>query len=283
MSASVFPSTLIGKGPSWQGFGQLKFLVIFGASYCDVGYNYRFSPVPTDDQPLGVEFPGTTFAEPGEANWVGHLITNYASSIPLLVYDYAWGGSRVPDVKTQIEVIFRQHIGEKPARAPWTATDTLFITWVGINDSAWSSENSENLKNLFEAHETLYNTGARNFLFANIPPIDRSPGVLSSFPRGTAENYVNWNTELKKAAALFATAHHDATVMIYSSWDTFNTLLDDPKAHGFSAEDVYRAGASIWVDALHPTSKVHDFVARDLSTFLLAQGAWSEIEHNQQI
>lgn len=95
-----------------------------GASYADVGYEYATLSVPTYDNPLGVEFPGATYAEPGEPNWVGHLITNYSSR--LLVYNYAKGGSRVHNVKNQIQVMFQGHIAEKPAWAPWTAADTLF-------------------------------------------------------------------------------------------------------------------------------------------------------------
>ncbi|KAJ6536014.1 hypothetical protein DFH09DRAFT_1324842 [Mycena vulgaris] len=267
--SSEFPSTVLNKGSCWGGFESLKFLVIFGDSYADVGYDYKSSPIPTREQPLGIEFPGTTYAEEGEPNWVGHLITNYSPGVnQLLVYDYATGGARVHDVKNQIHNMFLPHIGTDLDSTPWTAADTLFITWVGINDSAWSSDNADNLKTLFEAQKTVYGTGARNFLFVNVPSINRSPA------KGRRPNYVKWNTELRKAAALFATAHPDATVMIYSSWDTFNTLLDDPAAHGFPAEDVRKGGASIWYDFLHPTSKVHDFVARDMSAFLCAQPAF---------
>ncbi|KAJ6551725.1 hypothetical protein B0H19DRAFT_1158709 [Mycena capillaripes] len=267
--ASDFPSTVLQKGQSWKGFDALKFLVIFGDSYSDVGYDYTNSSLPSPDEPLGVEFPGATYAEVDEPNWVGHLITNYAPS-QLLVYDYAKGGSRVYNVKNQIQVMFKLQISQKPAWVPWTAEDTLFITWVGINDAAWGSDHGHNLEMLFEAQETLYNSGARNFLFVNIPAINRSPA------KGRKPNYVNWNIELKKATALFATAHPDTTVMIYSSWDTFNHMFDDPWAHGFPAEDVDKADASMWVDHLHPTSKVHDFVARDMSAFLSAQVAFDD-------
>ncbi|KAJ6551716.1 hypothetical protein B0H19DRAFT_1211301 [Mycena capillaripes] len=270
--ASEFPSTVFNKGPNWKGCDALKFLVIFGASYCDVGYDYTNSPIPSHDQPLGVEFPGATYAEVGEPNWVGHLITNYTSGSRdrLLVYNYAKGGSRVHNVKNQIEVMFKRHIELKPDWAAWTAEDTLFITWVGINDAAWGSDHGHNLEMLFEAQEMLYNSGARNFLFVNVPAINRSPA------KGNEPNYVSWNTELKQAATLFAANHPDTTVMIYSSWDTFNALLDDPVAHGFPAEDVRKANGSIWVDHLHPTSKVHDFIARDMSRFLSAQDAFDD-------
>ncbi|KAF8218224.1 hypothetical protein K438DRAFT_1555904 [Mycena galopus ATCC 62051] len=268
--ASEFPSAVIGKGPSWKGFNALKFLVIFGASYCDVGFEYANSPIPSYDQPLGIEFPGATYAEPNAPNWVGHLITKYAPQNKLLVYNYAKGGSRVYSVKNQIEVMFKRQISLKPASAPWAAEDTLFITWVGINDAAWGNEHEENLQKLFEAQEFLYNSDARNFLFVNVPPINRAPGNSRFF----APSYVNWNTELKKASSLFATAHPDATVMIYSSWDTFNALLDAPGKYGFPAEDVCKANASIWVDHLHPTSRVHDCIARDMSAFLATQAAF---------
>ncbi|KAF7377865.1 Thermolabile hemolysin [Mycena sanguinolenta] len=263
-----FSSTVISKGPTWKGFSALRFLIIFGASYCDVGYEYSISPIPSDDQPLGVEFPGATYAELNAPNWVGHLIKTYAPGNKLLVYNYAKGGSRVYNVKNQIQVMFQRQLSSKPASAPWTAEDTLFITWVGINDAAWGSEHEENLQKLFEAQETLYESGARNFLFVNVPPINRAPA------KGQELNYINWNTELTKAATLFATTHRDATVMIYSSWDTFTALLDDPTAHGFPAEDACKAHASVWVDHLHPTSQVHDFIARDMFSFLTAQTAF---------
>ncbi|KAF7368869.1 Thermolabile hemolysin [Mycena venus] len=265
--ASQFPSTVLRTSQSWKGFDALKFFVVFGASYCDIGYEYTTSPAPSEGRPLGVEFPGDTYAETGEPNWVGHLITKYGPKTKSLVYDYAKGGSRVYNVRNQIQVMFNQHIGRKPAWAPWTAEDTLFITWVGINDAAFGSEHEDNLKKLFEAQESLYLSGARNFLFVNVPPIHRSPS------RGKEINYENWNTELQKAAVLFAEVHPDTTVMIYSSWDTFNALLDDPVAHGFPAQDVNKENGSIWMDVLHPTSKVHDLVARDMSTFLSAQAA----------
>ncbi|KAJ7903485.1 hypothetical protein B0H14DRAFT_2665039 [Mycena olivaceomarginata] len=263
--ASAFPSSVISKTPSWKGFDALKFLVIFGDSYSDVGYNYLDSSLPSDDEALG------TYTEPDEPNWVGHLITNYPPTNQLLVYDYAQGGARVAQVKNQIQVMFKLQISQKPAWAPWTAENALFITWVGINDAAWSSENEGTVKVLFEAQETLYNSGARNFLFVNIPAIDRAPA------KGYEQNYFNWNTELKKAAALFAAAHPDITVMIYSAWDTFNALFDNPVAHGFSAEDVGKAGTSAWVDFLHPTSMVHDFVARDVSAFLSMQAPFDAV------
>ena len=63
--------------------------------------------------------------------------------------------------------------------------------------------------------------------------------------------------------------------MVYSSWDTFTRVLDDPTSHGFSNKDTSKAGGAIWVDRLHPTSRMHDIVAHDLAQFLNAQPAYN--------
>ena len=41
-----------------------------------------------------------------------------------------------------------------------------------------------------------------------------------------------------------------------------------PEVYGFDKEDVRKYGGSIWVDFLHPTSKVHDHIASNLADFL---------------
>jgi hypothetical protein len=64
--------------------------------------------------------------------------------------------------------------------------------------------------------------------------------------------------------------------MIFSSWDTFTRVLDDPVAHSCRKSDARKAGGAIWVDRLHPTSKMHGFIARDLAQFLNTQPAYSE-------
>ena len=61
--------------------------------------------------------------------------------------------------------------------------------------------------------------------------------------------------------------------MVFSSWDTFNRILDDPVAHGFQVTDTSKALGGIWVDHIHPSSRVHDFVAHDISEFLQSQPA----------
>lgn len=84
-------------------------------------------------------FPGYTYAEDGQANWVGHLITEHGPQSasqdpasggpsPVLVYDYAKGGANVHGVVQQVNDGFMRvgSAGWKPEWAQWNSDDTIF-------------------------------------------------------------------------------------------------------------------------------------------------------------
>ena len=89
---------------------------------------------------------------------------------------------------------------------------------------------------LIKIQETLYAAGARNCLIINIPPIHPLfylPNAnQDSQVRAKPTSFINWNTELSKSAQTFSATHRDATVMIFSSWETFNRVLDSPVSYG---------------------------------------------------
>jgi hypothetical protein len=85
--------------------------------------------------------------------------------------------------------------------------------------------------------------------------------------------YTGWNVALHSSITSFASEHSDITALLFSSHATFSRVLDDPVAHGFhEANAAYNAGKGIWMDDLHPTSKMHGFVAKDLAEFLGSLG-----------
>jgi phospholipase/lecithinase/hemolysin len=81
----------------------------------------------------------------------------------------------------------------------------------------------------------------------------------------------NWNDELRRGFTTFAMGHPDATVMLFSAWDTFLRILSDPARYGFNPADRLLQGGSIWFDFMHPTSRVHSIIAAEIAQFLLSQ------------
>jgi len=126
---------------------------------------------------------------------------------------------------------------------------------------------------LIKQARPVYESGARNFLFIDLPPIDRSPAVLNWGPpsSNTHEIYITWNTSLAEQLEEFKAGFPLAKVFTFSSYDTFTRILDDPSVYGMEKEDVATAGGGVWVDYLHPTSEVHVVLARELEAYLMAQ------------
>lgn len=217
-------------------------------------------------------FPGSTYAEHGHPNWVGHLVYRLRDRTRLVVYDFAKGGDTTEGVERQIEQEFLPNLADQPPPPDgtriWSANDTLFAIWVGINDCGYSGPDRipPKLVKLFSLVDLLYSAGARHFMLIDIPPINRSPAMRDP-PRGKL-SFEEWNDCLRARAADFARTHSDATVVIYSAWDTFTRVLNNPSAFGFNGGDVRRRGGTIWVDHIHPSSQMHDEIAKDIAALL---------------
>ncbi|KAG9080089.1 hypothetical protein FRC06_007088, partial [Ceratobasidium sp. 370] len=78
-----------------------------------------------------------------------------------------------------------------------------------------------------------------------------------------------WNNQLKTSAAAFQAKHSDIATFYYDSWSLYTKLLDNPSTYGFT--DVNTTGGSFWIDTIHPRTKVHQYMAADLATFLQSQ------------
>ncbi|KAF8525790.1 hypothetical protein BU17DRAFT_62360 [Hysterangium stoloniferum] len=272
----------VQKTPSWQEFSSLSRIVIFGDSYSDVGYTLRRdTPRPTLEEPLGIKFPG--FPYDGGCNWVGYVAREYSQS-PLLIYDYAQCGQTTHALKHQFNLFKQQNFKGDILPLPlWKAESSLFVTWMGINDLGMrcrylynpSDDIKGAQKRIFKLQDELYSLGARNFLIIDMPPIHRTPALASvgSSASSLKQQYEDWNTLLRPRLKEFATSRDDATVFLFSSWDIFNKILDNPKSYGFSESDPQERGGGIWRDHLHPTDPVHKIIAAEVSKLLASEAS----------
>jgi phospholipase/lecithinase/hemolysin len=90
---------------------------------------------------------------------------------------------------------------------------------------------------LFGQVETLYESGARSFLFLTVPPTNRAPLLIeqgSTAVNTIASSIADYNAQLKSYVTSFQKKHKDlGTVTIFDTQPIFNTYLDDAKTFGF--------------------------------------------------
>ena len=268
----------------------------FGDSYTQTGFNYA-GILPAPGNPLGnPPYPGWTST--GGPNWVGTFATSLNNSL-LLTYNYAHGGAVIdadlvtpwqPDVITmtdQINDLFfaPNGAGSKPAETPWTSENSLFSVWIGINDIGNSfylgGDRAAFSKVLLDAEfrlvERLYEAGARNFLFVNVPATHRSPTFLESPPSNQAliQSVLETHNQLYATyIEEFAASHEDVTTWLWDSYASFNKILDSLETYGFNPDPLAWGGANdFWGDNYHPSSLGHTALADDVRT-TLANTRW---------
>ncbi|KAL6702900.1 hypothetical protein ACN47E_000801 [Coniothyrium glycines] len=297
---------------SWSGWKNVKQFFVFGDSYTQTGFDVNGTQ-PNAANPLGnPAYPGYTSSN--GPNWAGFLTTTYNAS-KILTYNMAYGGATVDSalvapyqptvlsLKDQVTKEFLPRYGSHPADAPWTSASSLFAFFIGINDvgNSWWLGNNTLYDAIFSEYaqllDSVYSTGARNFLFLSTPPVNLAPLTLNQDDGGYAKEaegkvILDWNSRLKNMTATFAAKHKGVKVFVHDTYGVFNKIIQNPKAYPQTAGlknvtgycEAYQNGTPtwytkdpscahavneyLWLNSLHPTFPAHNATAASIAKLL---------------
>ncbi|VDB82982.1 unnamed protein product [Peniophora sp. CBMAI 1063] len=226
---------------AWSSSGSLNYILVFGDSY-----------------------------SAHDATWIGHLTrSNLLETVPDVQIHAFDGASVEEDLDSQIA---RFHATAKT----FAADQTTYFFFLGINDCGQTD--TDDLDSIVEllldaVHNLYVKDGARNFVFFDVPPTDRSPGAIAIESEETMINRTTaWNDSLRRRVGEFAEETPRASVFLFSTHAVLSSILDDPSLHGFTSDDIAREGGAIWEDELHPTTEVHAIIADKLAHALVGDG-----------
>ncbi|KAL9049184.1 MAG: hypothetical protein Q9162_007356 [Coniocarpon cinnabarinum] len=284
-------SSTVGK--DWTGWKGVQKLFVFGDSYSTTGFNVTLAQ-PSADFPLGnPAFPGYTASN--GPNWVDYLTTTYNQSL-IETYNLAYGGATVdsnlvtPYLPTVLSL--RQQVNDEflpyyldEQTASWNPSNSLFAFFFGINDVGNSyylqngSLNGDIVSVYASVVDELYENGARNLLFLNVPPVDKAPLTAeqgASAQSLEASAIADFNRQVRQMASNFST-YSDTTVFYFDTSSVFNAVLQDPESfpataiyqnttdycvaygNGTPAENTFNPSCGVpvnayfWLNSLHPT------------------------------
>lgn len=237
------------------------------------------------------------------------MTTTYNKSFVETV-DLAYGGATVDSdlvapylptvlsVQQQVETEYLPVYSQKPSFLPWASDDTLFGIFIGINDvgNSYESQNSSLNAIIFKVYsglvDELYQTGARNFLFLNVPPVNRSPLTQAAGAAAQAleaTDIADWNSRVAALSKNLTSTYHDATSFLFDTNAIFNQVLDDPCTYvqtcpykntttycpayenGTPSWYTFNATCGIpvdeyfWLNTLHPTFRMHNVTAQHIA------------------
>lgn len=205
-------------------------------------------------------------------------------------------------MKQQVQNEFLPVYGNHPSIAPWTSQDSLFAFFIGINDvgNSYAQQNESSLQStIFQEYagllEQVYSVGARNFLFLNVPPVQRAPLTAAQGPTAEASEGAaieEWNNRLIDLTRQLRRNHPDVTTFTFDTYDLFNTVLNNPSIfpqtaqyknttgycvayeNGTPTETYFNATCGIpvneyfWLNSLHPTYPMHNVLAQQIAVLL---------------
>ncbi|KAK1221482.1 hypothetical protein PQX77_015716 [Marasmius sp. AFHP31] len=197
--------------------------------------------------------------------WVKHLRENLSSNV--VTYNFSFPGATTEhDLADQLS----QYLSESRPKKLWSSSpkEVCYVLFFGINDCGSNQECflSDIVSKIPEAAQRLYDeAGARNFIFVDVPPIDRSPSGVKFDCADVIERRVQtWNEEFRTQIAEFQENTATTKVAIFSFHGVLSKILDDPEEFDFTEDDSTTEGGAIWVDELHLTSEVHEIIAEQI-------------------
>ncbi|KAI4724250.1 hypothetical protein E4T49_08031 [Aureobasidium sp. EXF-10728] len=241
-------------------------------------------------------------------NWIDYLTTTYNKSF-IETVNLAFGGATVDStlvapylptvlsVKQQVQDEYLPLYASHFSPVPWTSDDTLFTIFIGINDigNSYATQNASLHPTIFaelsSLVDSLYTSGARNFLFLNVPPVDKSPLTQSAGSAAQsleAAAIADWNTRLSSLSTSLTRNHTDATSFVFDTNKLFSRVIEHPCAYPQTCAyqnttafcEAYQNGTPsptsfdpacgvsvdryLWLNSLHPTFRLHDAVAAQI-------------------
>ncbi|EJD44371.1 hypothetical protein AURDEDRAFT_185040 [Auricularia subglabra TFB-10046 SS5] len=228
-------------------------------------------------------------------NWVYYNVLKY-NTTQVFGFNFARGGATIDksiippplpeilDISEQIDEFEVGYTGSAPRNTiSWTGETSLFSTWVGINDISGSYLRGDSPQindmltdSYINEMRRLFQLGGRNFMFLNVPPMDRSPVVLSQPEDGQIMYKAalsDFNSKLAAHVAAFQATTPGVSTWFVDTYAAVTKLLDDPTKFGFQDGTSFGDGDDfIWCNAIHISPHTHNFIAKAVTDALSGTG-----------
>ena len=140
----------------------------------------------------------------------------------------------VLSLKDQIRTEYLPKYSSHPSFFDWKAENTLFASFLGINDvgNAYANANAswvlaDDIAEYASLMDEVYQSGARNFLFLNTPPVNRAPltTALGADAEALEASYIAaYNLNITLMAAILSTTYGDVRTFVFDTNNIFNQV-----------------------------------------------------------
>lgn len=271
-------------------------LFVFGDSLSDAAGGSNTDPFAPNEGGLAIPFPysdGRVSNGPVAAEYLG----GYLGLSDAQQFHYAIAGARTGATGATGPTGLQTQVGAFSLGGANAAYGGgLFMVWAGANDlrDALRTGNpmasfASTIGNLQTAVGTLYGLGARNFLLPNVPNLGLTPAAQAlgeAASQGASFVTGLFNGALATAIDAWAPDLPGAQLYTYDVFTAHNLLYAAAPQMGYTnltngclvavpgAEQAQSpCNVSFYVDDIHPTTSVHQFMAQGMAAAVPEPGA----------
>ncbi|KAF9870967.1 lysophospholipase a [Colletotrichum karsti] len=253
---------------NWQ---KTSHVLAFGDSYTYVqgtegwwGYSFIGSQLNisfTPEQLLSDRIvPGQNTSSAGGPNWIEEL-TGCKDGLPrdceIQLWNFAFAGADISTTFVPLHhdytISFENQVWQWDTygRSVINADQKLSLvaSFIGINDINDMANFEFPLQNLtsfeelytaaiaeqFTALETVHKAGYRNFLFLNLPPLDKTPASQTNPNRKPDTAMINtFNDVLNQTAKAFTEQHPGTTAMVFDTYSWLTHVFNNAASFGIT-------------------------------------------------
>ncbi|PSB12300.1 phospholipase [Pleurocapsa sp. CCALA 161] len=182
-------------------------------------------------------------------------------------------GDLIPGVTSQVDSFIKDHQQVQQSADP----EALYVIWAGANDYYTNGGDPEaTVDNLETSIESLYDTGARNFLVADLPDLGKLPAVTGLDNPQVADALTNFteqhNSLLAGTLNELDNSLNEINLVPLDVSGLFENVLTNPENFGFTnVSDPFLDPVTLnpsssnpdeylfWDDT-HPTAAFHDLL-----------------------
>jgi len=191
---------------------------------------------------------------------------------------------------TEQYTYFDNQMGIEKKYSNWNGGESLVTIWFGINDmmnklwmvywkeiSVTPEEFDVQLTDtMYSIVEKIYSHGARNFMFFNLPPMEKYPWYIDEVWDVLPSYVKNYNENIDRIVKKFHDNYPKANVFLFNAHEEFNYLIENKEQFNITdvtgfPENGENSDSFLWRDWNHPTQRIQKMIAEEIDEFLTKQ------------
>jgi len=210
---------------------------------------------------------------------------NFAATGAVVDFNITYREGYEIDFLKQYELFNEKMTKDKIFYNQWDSKNTLFALYLGSNDIHFINFINTNktvfqvmdniIDIIFNHAEKMYEKGARNFIFINVPPLNEAPINAKGKHSYYKDEIPYFNNAINKKTKILFKKYNDINIIVYNLNNEYMYIMENYKEFGFLFgkeawlnNPEFKEDDYFWRNPTHISNKGNKLIAEDINDLL---------------